>query len=525
MAVIGDLVARLTADTSKFDRNLDASRGTLSSFSGFAKTAVAGLAGAVAGISLWQLGKGAISAAADFETAAVSMEVLTGSAETGRQVMADLAKFAAETPFEMPELNSATTKLLAFGVSADELIPTLKAVGDISSGIQAPIAEIAEIYGKARVQGRLFMEDINQLTGRGIPIIQELAKQFGVSESKVRELVSSGKVNFGNLETAFQDLTAEGGKFGGMMDRQSQTLSGKWATFQDTLSALSREFGNVLLPAAKSVLDAMIPWLETAAENVKAFGDDAAFAFRNFADLAQLSLIELQLAIFELLPGSEGVFQELGGLMVATWEAAGASYDLYLQRVKGGFEEIGQVASAVFDALAAAWDALKSGGPQAAADAFVDTFIETFANQQNVADAGDPFAAFAKSFQETRDAVKQGFAESGGLGADLRAERQRLLDAIANRESAFGKSSDPAAGGETESAAAAAMGGVLPKLGAALEKGSAEALSAINRAGAGRREPIQQVAELNKQQLAEQKKIAAELARQTRAGRPIVFSV
>ena len=78
---------------------------------------------------------------------------------------------------------------------------------------EAPVNEIAELYGKARVQGRLFAEDINQLTGRGIPIIQELAKQFGVSDSEVKKLVESGKVGFPNIERSFMDMTSQGGKF------------------------------------------------------------------------------------------------------------------------------------------------------------------------------------------------------------------------------------------------------------------------------------------------------------------------
>ena len=71
--------------------------------------------------------------------------------------------------------------MIAFGEAADSVPDTLHRIGHISAGIQAPVNQIAELYGKARVQGRLFAEDINQPTGRGIPIIQELAKQFGIS--------------------------------------------------------------------------------------------------------------------------------------------------------------------------------------------------------------------------------------------------------------------------------------------------------------------------------------------------------
>jgi tape measure domain-containing protein len=82
---------------------------------------------------------------------------------------------------------------------------TLARIGDVSAGVQAPVNELAELYGKARVQGRLFAEDINQPTGRGIPIIGELAKPFGVSDSEVKKLIESGQVSFPAIEQAFID--------------------------------------------------------------------------------------------------------------------------------------------------------------------------------------------------------------------------------------------------------------------------------------------------------------------------------
>ncbi|HEX8309941.1 MAG TPA: tape measure protein, partial [Chthoniobacteraceae bacterium] len=109
-------------------------------------------------------------------------------------------------------------------------------------------------YGKAKVQGRLFAEDINQLTGRGIPIIGEFAKQFGVAESEVKKLVESGAIGFSNLEQAFKSLTGEGGKFFGMMEQQSGTLQGKVSTFNDEMNALKRTLANDWLDSLKEAV-------------------------------------------------------------------------------------------------------------------------------------------------------------------------------------------------------------------------------------------------------------------------------
>lgn len=195
------------------------------------------------------------------EQALVSFGVLLKSGEKAKQLFSELSKFSADTPFEMPEIQTAAKSLLAFGVAQEQVLPTLTRIGDIASGINVPMTELAEIYGKAKTQGRLFADDINQLTGRGIPIIQELAKQFGVSEDKVKGLVESGKIGFPQLEKAFADMTGEGGQFAGMMAAQSKTFSGQMSTLADaantTLGQLTEPLFNLIkenLPAVIAVL-------------------------------------------------------------------------------------------------------------------------------------------------------------------------------------------------------------------------------------------------------------------------------
>ncbi|HEV7281057.1 MAG TPA: tape measure protein [Pirellulaceae bacterium] len=240
---------------------MSSARGSLSGFTGglsglggsLSTSLIGPLAAAAAGAATfagaYALASSSLQKFAEIESAEVAFGTLTGSAEKGKQVLQDIRDFAASTPFQLPGLNEASKKLLAFGTSTDQLIPTLKAVGDISAGVGAPIEEMAEIYGKAQTSGTLFAEDINQLSGRGIPIIRELAKQFGVAESEVKGLVSEGKVGFGNLQQAFKDLTSEGGQFNGMMDAQSGTLAGLWSTLMDGVDSVLVEIGAGLVDA------------------------------------------------------------------------------------------------------------------------------------------------------------------------------------------------------------------------------------------------------------------------------------
>jgi tape measure domain-containing protein len=192
--------------------------------------------------------------AADMELTRAGFLTLTKSAEATDALLAKIKKAAADTPFELPDLSETARMLIAFGSSTDTVVDEMRRIGDVASGINAPITEIAELYGKARIQGRLFAEDINQLTGRGIPIIQELAKQFGVTDSEVKKLVEDGQVNFGNLEAAFVSLTSGAGMFAGGMERASQTIIGKFSTLKDSIAEVIRPLGEALLPILGSIM-------------------------------------------------------------------------------------------------------------------------------------------------------------------------------------------------------------------------------------------------------------------------------
>jgi tape measure domain-containing protein len=259
------------ATSAKVGRAFQTSAKAISGLAVTASKAGVAIAGIASSAALFK----GVKLAADMESTAVAFKTLTGSAETANQVLGELRKLGAETPFEFPELADAGRKLIAFGEGADTVAETLRRVGDVSSGVQAPIGEIAELYGKARVQGRLFGEDINQLTGRGIPIIGELAKQFGVAESEVKKLVEEGKVGFPNLEKAFISLTSKGGTFFGMMEEQSKTFNGRISTLTDTVNESLRTIG-------EPIMRELIPHIEVLTEKLASV--DFAPIARSIAD-------------------------------------------------------------------------------------------------------------------------------------------------------------------------------------------------------------------------------------------------
>lgn len=191
-----------------------------------------------------------------------SLKVLVGDAEAANEVFDQLYEFSANTPFDWKTLTEGTRVLAAFGTEAEDIVPTLSALGDIAAGVQTPLNQLAEIYGRVQLTGRLGMEEVNRLAERGIPIYTELAKQLGVSESQVRDLVSTGVVGFPELEAVITSLTTEGGMFFGMMDAQSKTVQGRLNALKDTFEQVTDIIGEHLVPA----FDAMIGAAQSAVD-------------------------------------------------------------------------------------------------------------------------------------------------------------------------------------------------------------------------------------------------------------------
>lgn len=209
---------------------------------------------AAAGISFGAAISEGIRLNAEYEKTRTTIGVLLKDLNRADALLAKLNQFAAETPFGTDQINQAAQALLAFGESEATVITRLKEIGAISAWTGKDFNELTTIYGKARVAGVLYAEDINQLVEAGIPIVQQFAKQMGVSESRVKVLASEGKIGFGQLQTAFKNMTKEGGQFSGLLEAQSKTVIGLASKFRDSLSNSLRQAFAGVIPIIKELL-------------------------------------------------------------------------------------------------------------------------------------------------------------------------------------------------------------------------------------------------------------------------------
>ena len=179
----------------------------------------------------------------EYQQLEVAFETMLGSKSKADALMGQLIDTAAKTPFEMSEVAEASKMLLAYGMEGNKVNETLIRLGEIAAGLSMPLKDLAFLYGTTMVQGRLYTQDLNQFLGRGIPLADELAKQFGKNKSEVKKLVEEGKIGFPEVQKAIEALTGEGSKFGGLMDKQSKTIKGQLSNIEDAWEQMMNEIG------------------------------------------------------------------------------------------------------------------------------------------------------------------------------------------------------------------------------------------------------------------------------------------
>jgi tape measure domain-containing protein len=179
----------------------------------------------------------------EIEQLEVAFATILKSKEKANVLFREIVEIANATPFTVTEVADGAKQLLAYGFAADEVSKQILAIGNVAKGTGSTFQEIAYAYGTLKTQGRAFARDIRQFTGRGVPIVAELAKQFGVSEEKVNDLVSAGKVGFPEIEKAFKSMTSEGGTFFNLMEEQSKTVTGLIAILTGKIQLMLNDIG------------------------------------------------------------------------------------------------------------------------------------------------------------------------------------------------------------------------------------------------------------------------------------------
>jgi tape measure domain-containing protein len=284
---------------------------------------VSGAIGAAGIAAAGAVAKMGLSTAAANEQASIAFTTLLGDAGKAQDYLKQLSEFAAKTPFELPGLRDAASRLIAVGTESSRVIPIMGALGDATSamgtgaeGINRAVTALSQMQQKGKVTG----EEMLQLAEAGVPAWDALASSMGKSVQETQKLVSTGKVSTEELFSAIENRSgAAMQRVSGMMDKQSQSLTGLLSTLKDTVS---QQLGSAMAPAVEEIKKALPGITDAIGKTLEAIGPQIGPVFAVIADVAS-----------KLLPVLAPILGSLAGLFATLMTAASPILDVLIQAI------------------------------------------------------------------------------------------------------------------------------------------------------------------------------------------------
>ncbi len=173
----------------------------------------------------------------------ISFRTLLGSEERANKLLSDLKEYAVKTPLQLNDLSKGAQTLLSFNVEAEKVMPILKAIGDISMGNAQKLQSLTLAFSQMSSTGKLMGQDLLQMINAGFNPLTVIAEKTGKSVATLKDEMSKGAISAQMVEEAFMAVTSEGGKFFGMLEQQSQSISGAFSNLQGAVFDMMNEIG------------------------------------------------------------------------------------------------------------------------------------------------------------------------------------------------------------------------------------------------------------------------------------------
>ncbi|MBB1557737.1 MAG: tape measure protein [candidate division SR1 bacterium] len=224
---------------------------------------VQAIAGSAVFVKIKEMVSSVFSLGREARNSATAFEKMLGSVEKSQSFMKQLNDFSLRNGIDPQVARDNAQQLLSINIEAEKVIPTMENLGNVASALNVPFERLALNYGQVRAQGKLTGADLRDFLRANVPLTQELAKNMNVSETEIKKMVAQGKIGFKEVERAFQTMTAEGGKFYGMM----ATKASVWDQAKVSIKLIGESIGQALLP----VLDGLGAIVKSVAEGLQRF--------------------------------------------------------------------------------------------------------------------------------------------------------------------------------------------------------------------------------------------------------------
>lgn len=236
-----------------------------------------------------------------FQQTEMAFKTMLQSEEKADALMKQMIHTAAITPFGVEDVTEGAKQLLAFNVAAEDVNKTLIGLGDVAAGMGLNLKDLVMLYGTTIAKGKMDTMDLYQFLNRGIPIADEIAKVMGLDVTnaikEVQKQIKAGKVTSDVFIQAMQSMTAEGSKFGGLMEAQSKTITGQISNIEDAIEQMFNELGK----SQEGVINTGLGVVSTLVENWEMVGKVlmtvvAAYGAYKAAVIAMIAISKAQVA-------------------------------------------------------------------------------------------------------------------------------------------------------------------------------------------------------------------------------------
>lgn len=180
---------------------------------------------------------------AEVESLEISFETLLGSRTKAQALFGDIRQFAASTPMMLNDLAKGAQMLLSFNIDAEKVMPTLRALGDISMGDSQKFNSLTLAFSQMSSTGKLMGQDLLQMINAGFNPLTVISEKTGKSVAALKDEMSAGAISAEMVADAFMSATQEGGKFYNMLEKQSKGLAGSWSNLQGAWDDMLNELG------------------------------------------------------------------------------------------------------------------------------------------------------------------------------------------------------------------------------------------------------------------------------------------
>jgi len=431
MTAIGSLVANMGLNVSQLRSGATQAQTIIAGLGANLRSKLGGIGGELTamlgiGTAISSLGFG-VKLAADAEQTAISFEVMLGSASRAKSMLAELKQYADTSPYESAGINQYAKTLANFGVQAQDILPSMRMLGDVAAGDNERFGSLSRAFGQIVANGRLAGGELNQLINAGFNPLKEMSERTGESMSSLRKRMEEGGISARDIADSFKVATSEGGQFYQMTDRQSKTTAGRFSTMKDGINTALKEAGEAILKN----LD-----MQGVFEHINSFTAQVPFFFRNAGDLIRLATVDWSIYLMDVIPYGEQVAHSLVAGFSAMWEGSKAGGAAFVSNIKAVFMEIRNIASATWAGISAGIQALIKD-PFNAMSAARKAFEKELASQKQP-EGGKHFGtAFASTFKDTFSQTMKDLENKGGLKNTLKAQREVLTKTISENELKF----------------------------------------------------------------------------------------